>query len=995
MRKIQSSYKISITAMTLIVSSLFVSCNRKQHYAGYRLIEKRFVKEVNAECFYLEHIKSGARLLKIAADDPNKTFSITFKTVPETDAGTPHIMEHAVLEGSKNFPVKSPFDLLAKGSLKTFLNAMTSSDWTMYPVASMNNKDYFNLMHVYLDAVFNPIIYDDPQKFMQEGWHYELTSKDAPLVYKGVIYNEMKGAFSNPESELSFQVMKNLFPANGYSFESGGYPEAIPSLTYEQFLNYHRKYYHPSNSYIFLYGNADLKNELEFIDKEYLSKYNKSDFVTEFPLNPPFDTIKEVQGYYPVIEGAPVEDQTYLSMNYVIGVNTDVELTMALDVLTDILVNQESAPLRKALQDAGIGKDVYAYANNIHQNLFSIVVQNANAGDKDAFKKVINETLKKVVSEGIDKETLKGVLNRKEFNLREGNSAQKGLNYNFQCIEGWLFAGDPFLGLEYEQPLAEVKKSLENKSLEQIIQKDFLNNTYGLLLVLEPKTGLEKEKNAKVEKKLADYKAKLTDEELDSLITTTKKLIAYQQREDTPEALSTIPVLKLEDIDREPRWYDVEAKQINGVQILFHPEFTNNIIYFNSWFDLRVLPQDLLPYASFLSELIGRIGTETYSYETLEKELNIQTGGFRASLNTFLPDGRDENMIPYFTITFKTTKDKLDPAIGLASEIISKTLYSDKDRLVELLMRHQSQLEQQILQDGSGTALSRLNSYLTANGVLNEVTNGAEYYWFITKLQKEFSEKSEEVMNRLVKVAGLLFTKNNMTVGVTCSKDDLDLFSLDFSGFEGTLPDKPVEYIQWNLKPEPKNEAFITASKVQYVLKGYDYHKLGYEWNGKMQVLNKILSSDWLQTRIRVIGGAYGGSARINRNGVFYFSSYRDPNLKETLENYDETPDYLKNFNADSTSMTRYIIGTIAGLDMPLTPSQKGNVAFTNYFSKITKEQLQKERDEILSTTAEDIRRMESLTSGVLEKNVLCVYGNEEKIMANKKLFGNLVVLQK
>ncbi len=995
MKRLLNLNRYLIAAVTSAAIILFTSCDRTPEYAGYRLIEKRFVKEVNADCYYFEHIKSGASLLKIAADDPNKTFSIAFKTVPETDAGTPHIMEHSVLNGSKNFPVKSPFDVLMKGSLNTFLNALTSSDWTMYPVASMNDKDYFNLMHVYLDAVFNPLIYDDPRIFMQEGWHYELTSKDAPLVYKGVVYNEMKGAYSGATRELSYQVMKNLFPSNGYAFSSGGYPSAIPTLTYEQFLDYHKKYYHPSNSYILLYGNADIAMELEFIDKEYLSKYDKSDFKVDFPINPPFDAVKEVQGYYPVIEGAPVEDQSYLSMNYVIGLNTDVSLTMSLDVLADVLVNQESAPLRKALQDAGIGKDVYASNNGIQQNVFSIVVPNANAADKDAFKKILDETLAKVVAEGLDKETLKGVLNRMEFNLREGNDAQKGLTYNFQCISGWLFGGDPFLGLEYETPLAEVKKSLDSKSLEEIIQKHFIENTYGLLVVLEPKAGLEKETMAKVEKELADYKATLTDTDLEKLVATTSELVAYQQREDSPEALATIPMLKLEDIGKAAEWYGVEEKEINGVPVLFHPEFTNNILYVNSWFDLRVLPQEMLPYASLLKELIGKMSTESYSYEKLEKELNIQTGSFYSFLNTYLPEDRDENMKPVIGVNFKATTDKLSPAFNLISEIINKTLFADKERLGELLERHQAQLEQQFLQDGLGTAYSRLFSYLNANGIFSELTGGAEYYWFVTNIQKEFSNNPDVVINNLKKVAELVFVKTNMITGITCSETDLAKFTGAFSTFTSTLPDRPAEYVTWNLTPEPKNEAFMTASKVQYVLTGCDYHKLGFEWNGKMQVLSQILSTDWLQTQIRVIGGAYGGFSGISRDGTMYFGSYRDPNLKETLENYDATPGYLKNFTADSTAMTRYIIGTIAGLDQPRTPSQKGSTACYYYFTKITKDQLQKEREEVLSTTADDIKAMEPLVSAMLDKNVWCVYGSEEKIKANKGLFGELLVLQK
>ena len=995
MKTIKSPFRVIFGSVTLLFIFLLVSCNKEPQYAGYKLIEKRFVKEVNADCYYFEHIKSGARIFKIAADDPNKTFSIAFKTVPQSDAGTPHIMEHSVLNGSKNFPVKSPFDVLMKGSLNTFLNAMTSSDWTAYPVASMNDKDYFNLMHVYLDAVFNPLIYQDQRIFMQEGWHYELTSKDAPLVYKGVVYNEMKGAYSSPTREMSYQVMKNLFPTNGYSFSSGGYPTAIPTLTYDQFLDFHRKFYHPSNSYILLYGNADLNKELEFIDKEYLSKYDRPDVKADFPINPPFDAVKEMHGYYPVIEGAPTKDQSYISMNYVIGLNTDMSLTMSLNVLADVLVNQESAPLRKALQEAGIGKDVYAYNNNIQQNVFTIVVQNANAGDSSAFKKILYETLNKVVKEGIDKETLKGVLNRMEFSLREGDDAQKGLTYDFQCLTGWMFAGNPFLGIEYEKPLAEVKKSLEGRSLEDIVQKDLIDNKYGLLFVLEPKTGLEKENNAIITEELAKYKATLSDADLDKLIATTKELVSYQQREDTPEALATIPMLKREDIGKEATWYEAKEKDISGIPTLYYPEFTNGILYVNSWFDLRTLPQEMLPYASLLKELLGKMSTESFTYDKLEKELNIQTGGFYSYLSTYLPEGNDKDMIPMLNIGFKATPDKITSAFNVVNEIVNKTLYTDKTRLGELLGRHQAQLEQQFMQNGIGVATGRLESYLSNNGVFNELTGGADYYWFITDLKKQFDKDPDAVIAKLQEVTKLLFTKGNLMLGVTCNDEDMNLFTGSCEQLVNALPDNKVEKVSWNFAPKSKNEAFMTASKVQYVVKGFDYRQLGFDWSGKMRVLSQILSTDWLQTRIRVIGGAYGGWAAIDRSGLMYFASYRDPNLKETLANYDATADYLKNFTADSTTMTRYIIGTVAGLDQPMTPSQKGNTAFYYYFSKINREQMQKERDEVLSTSAEDIKGMSDLVSAMLGKNIICVYGNEEKIKSNKTLFENLVVLQK
>jgi presequence protease len=977
-----------------VSASLLSSRVPGDSYPGYRLNEKRFVKEVNADCYLLEHIKSGARVLKIAADDPNKTFSIAFRTIPESDAGTPHIMEHAVLNGSENFPVKSPFDILSKGSLNTFLNAMTSDDYTVYPVASMNMTDYFNLMHVYLDAVFNPLIYTDRRIFMQEGWHYELTEESDPVEYKGVVYNEMKGAFSNPEREMWYRIQQNLFPENGYRFSSGGYPVAIPTLTYEDFIRFHQKHYHPSNSYIFLYGDGDLQKELTFIDREYLSKYDKTEPPLLPTMNAPFREVKEVTASYSVIDGAPTSQQTYLTMSWVIGSGSDPATVMALDILADVLVNQESAPLRKALQESGIGKDISAACQNMHQNLFSIVVKNANPGDKDNFRNVIMKTLDQVRKNKIDRETLEGSLNRLEFRLREGNDAQKGITYNMQIINNWLYANDPFPALEYEQLISGVKQALEGTYLEDIIQKDLIENPYGLILMLEPKPGLEKEIGDHITAALSVYKKKLAPTGIDSVIKTTADLIAFQQQEDSPEAIATIPLLKLSDIGTEAAWFEAGVQDLSGIQQLYFNEFTNRVIYMNFMFDLRALPEDKLPYAVILADMLGKLDAGTYDYEQLDKKININTGGYSNSLNYYLPGQDDNQLMPKFRVNLKTTAVKLDTALHLLSIILSDTRFENKDRVLELLKRHQSQVETSMTQNGLGVAVNRLESYYSRRGVFADKTRGLDYYRFITKLTRDYKSDPGKVITELKQVYVMLFTRDNLIAATTCSETDYRLYSASFGSLVNVLPDRPVTNHSWALTPDPKNEGILTASKVQYVLQGFDYRKLGMIWNGKWNVLSQIMSTDWLQTQIRVIGGAYGGWSALGRNGTAYFASYRDPNLKETLDNYKATADYLSRFSADSTAMTRYIIGTISNLDYPLTPSQKGDMAFRWFLDNTTRVQLQQERDEVLATTVEDIRSMSRVVSRILDQNSFCVYGNDEKLRSSRGLFKNLIVLQ-
>ncbi|MBN2601058.1 MAG: insulinase family protein [Candidatus Marinimicrobia bacterium] len=982
-----------VISVILLTVSLFADFEIGSTYYGFKLLEKRFVKEVNAECLYFEHSKSGAHLFKIMDDDANKTFSIAFKTIPNSDAGTPHIMEHGVLNGSKNFPVKSPFDVLSKGSLKTFLNALTGSDVTIYPIASMNDKDYFNLMHIYLDAVFNPLIYDDPRILQQEGWHYELTDKDAPVEYRGIVYNEMKGAFSSPARELDYQINKVLFPDNAYSYSSGGYPTAIPSLTYDQYLNYHRTYYHPSNSLIFLYGNGDIHGELQFIDSEYLSKYKRSNAKISIAIQKPFEKMKIVTANYSAPEGSDLKDQSYLSMSFVAGMNVDRKLVAALDILTDVLVNQESAPIRLALQKAGIGRDVSAGLNDFKQNVVQINVQNANPEDASKFSEIVMNSFQDAIRKGVDKQSVEATLNRLEFKLREGDDAQKGLTYLFSQLNGWLYADDPFLTLEWEKSLADLKTGIQEDYLETVLDNYFLHNNHAVLMTLQPKPGMEKEINAKTAAELADYKASLSDGEIEQLIKNTESLIACQKMEDTPEALATIPLLDLSDINPEATYYQIQKKNVGKTPVLFYNTFTNNVIYVRFLYDMRVLPIEYLPYAKLLAELLGSMNTKNYTFGELDNALNMHTGGFTVYLGTYLGNQSDDQLIPKFVINTKAMGGKINKLFELSNEIANYSIIDDKERLKDVLVRHQSQLEASIKSNGYAYAAKRAKSYYSNRGMFNEITSGVDYYWFITDLLNNYNDQSEEIIRMLNETADLLISKNNLIVTVTGEKDDYKHFTKAFKKFIKTQKSQEILYSNWRFDFEPKNEGLIAASKVQYVVKGYDFKKLGYDWNGKIEVLNQILSRDYLYNNIRVIGGAYGGWCNFSADGDAYFASYRDPNLENTLKTFQETPNFLENFNVDTKEMTRFIIGTISGIDQPKTPSQQGNTAVKYYFENIKQEDLQRERNEVINTSLDDIRNMKKLVEDVLAQNAFCVYGNEEKLQQNKEIFQNLIKL--
>jgi len=986
--------RLTITFIAVLISiTLVVQPQTGDNMSGFKLIEKRFVKEVDAECLLFEHQSSGARLFKISNDDLNKTFCVTFKTVTESDTGTPHILEHSVLNGSKNFPVKSPFDVLSKGSLNTFLNAMTGSDITLYPVSSMNDKDFQSLMHVYLDAVFNPLIYDDPRILEQEGWHRELEHADSAMTYKGVVYNEMKGAFSSPTRELGFLVDQQLFPDTPYRFSSGGYPASIPTLTYEAFIDFHRKYYHPSNSYIFLYGDGDTETELAFIDEHYLSKYTRPDQTVDIPLQAPFEAMRTAEGVYSATEGSELDENSYLSLSFVTGLSTDQQLGLALRVLTQALFNNESAPVRLALQEAGIGKDVGAWVDDLKQNVVHIRVQNANPDDGERFKQVVLETLEKTARDGLDKEAITGILNRMEFNLREGNTPQKGLYYNQKALSSWFWSDEPFSGLEYEKPLAEFKQAIAAGYLEQIISESMINNPHALLFTLNPKPGLEGENDEKARAELATYKDGLTPADVDAAVEHTKMLVEYQKSEDTPEALATIPLLYLEDINPDVDWFEADESRVSRIPYLHFNTFTNNISYIKLFFDLRVLSEEQLPYAEFLAVLLGSIGTEKYTFGELDNALDTHLGGFSTYLTSYLENRDDDKLIPKFVMSTKALSPEQDKVFEFAEEILTHSKLDDVDRIKDVLTRHHSRLSANVKRDGLGYARTRLFSYSTRSGMFDELTGGLEYYWFITDLVENFDDRQNSLLKGLQDVSDQLFNKKNLLASVTCSDDAIKEYRKELKGFSKRLgKEKPV-YQTWKLESDKQNEGFMAASKVQYVLQGTDYKDLGFEWDGKVRVLNQIISREWLKNQVRVIGGAYGGFARFSPTGQVYFGSYRDPNLASTLENYANTPEFLKTFDVDKDEMTRFIIGTISGMDRPQTPSQRGNTAVARYFVQMTEAQMQTERAAVLSTSVEDIKTYQKMVADILENSLICVYGNEDKLKQSEKLFDELITL--
>lgn len=958
---------------------------------AYTVLSEEDIKDIGSRGYLLVHNKSQARVMLIENDDENKVFNIAFRTPPSDSTGVAHILEHSVLCGSRKFPLKDPFVELVKGSLNTFLNAMTYPDKTMYPVASCNDQDFKNLMHVYLDAVFYPNIYEKEEIFRQEGWHYELRDEESPLCYNGVVYNEMKGAFSSPEEMMDREIFNTLFPDTAYGVESGGDPEHIPELTYEQFLDFHRKYYHPSNSYIYLYGDMDMKERLEWLDREYLSHFDAVLTDSAVRYQRAFAVPVKRRLYYPIADHEPEEDNSYLTWNVVVGDSLDVERNMAFQILEYALLSAPGAPLRQALLDAKLGKDIMgSYEDGILQPFFSVIAKNARTEDLERFLELIRTTLKQLAQEGINRKALEAGINYFEFRFREADYASypKGLMYGLDVFDSWLYDdGKPFDYLHQLNVFASLKEKTGTGYFEELLKQYLLDNPHTAVIVVEPKKGLAKETEQKTAEKLAAYKDSLSAEERRALIDRTKALEEYQSKEETAEALAAIPMLKRSDIGREAAKLYNETRTLGGMPVLFHKLPTNQIGYLTLLFDTKGVPRELVPYMGLLKSVLGYVDTGRFSYAELFNEINANSGGILCGIHILSKADDIQSCKGLFGVKAKCLYSQLCFVFDMITEILTSSKLDDEKRLYEIIAQQKSRLQMSIPSSGHASAVSRVTSYYSVSGCLQEQISGIGYYKFIEGLEEHFEERKDAAIANLKQLMQLLFRPENLMLNYTADEEGYRMLEQAVPDFTKILCTDPVEEHPYQFTPYQCNEGFKTSGQVQYVAKGGNFRTDGHTYTGALQILKLILSYDYLWTNIRVKGGAYGCMSAFKRTGESYFVSYRDPNLDNTLAVFDKTPEYLKNFTADEHEMTKYIIGTISGLDTPLTPQGKGMLSFNAYFSGITEEDLQKERDEILGAQSEDIRKLADIVESVLAQNHICVIGSEAAIDENKDKF--------
>lgn len=962
--------------------------------AEYEILDEHRVEDVQSDGFILRHKKSGARIAILSNNDDNKVFYIGFRTPPEDETGVPHIIEHTTLCGSKKFPVKDPFIELAKGSLNTFLNAMTYPDKTVYPVASCNDQDFKNLMDVYLDAVFNPNITKYEEIFKQEGWHYELTGKDDELKINGVVYNEMKGAYSSPDEVLSSQIYRSLFPDNTYSKDSGGNPEYIPKLTYEAYLDFYHKYYHPSNSYIYLYGDMDVVERLEWLDKEYLSLYDYKKVNSEINKQPAFDEIKNVETQYSITMDDSQENKTYLSYNRVVGDSLDEMLYQAFDVLDYALVSSPGAPVKQALIDAGIGDDVYGSCDaGILQPVFSFVAKNANASQADEFESIIENTLKEVVKTGINKEALLAGINSSEFKFREADFGQfpKGLLFGLNCLDSWLFDDmKPFIHLECLGTFAKLRKAVDTDYFEKLIQEYLLDNTHGSSVTVKPKRGLGIEREEALAKELSDYKASLSDEEIKKLIEDTEHLKKYQEEPSSDEDLRKLPMLTRAEMKKNAMPFSNIEDELLDVKVVRHDIESNGIDYISFLFDAGDFAQSELGYLGFFTNALGLVSTEKYSYTDLANATNIYTGGISTGTASH-PDIKDRNNFVFkFEVKLKVLEKNLDKALELMEQMLLSSDFTDTKRLGELVAQIKARLQANLSSSGHLVAAMRSMSSFSRYALYQDELKGIAFYRSICRIEKELSESPKNVSDKLAAIAKKLFARNRMLISFTGNneaygnaKPSLEKVIAGFNKMSAIGNQAEVHF-------NTAKEAFIDASQIQYVAKTGDFICEGYEYTGALRLLRIILSYDYLWINVRVKGGAYGCMNTFLRSGESYFVSYRDPNLSDTLDVYDRIPEYIKSFSPDERDMTKYIIGTFSALDTPMNPEAKGSRSLSAYLEGITYEQIQKERNEILNAQPEDIRRLADLVEAVLKKDSICVIGNENMIKESAGLFENV-----
>lgn len=961
---------------------------------GFELLRDETIQELNTRARLFQHVKSGAQLLSLENRDENKVFGITFRTPPDDSTGIAHIMEHSVLCGSKKYPLKEPFIELVKGSLHTFLNAFTYPDKTCYPVASQNLKDFYNLIDVYVDAVFHPLI--PPTTLQQEGWHYELEEMEAPLLYKGVVFNEMKGAYSNPDDVLQDSARMSLFPDTPYGVDAGGDPRVIPDLTYEKFKNFHERFYHPSNARLFFYGDDDPDERLKRMN-EYLSEFTRIEVDSAIPLQPRFEEPRRLEIAYD-----PGDDDENLKgmlvMNWLLDEAGNPQTMLGLSILAHILVGTPASPLRKALIDSGLGEDLAGVGleSELRQSYFSTGLRGIKAEPDGQVKTagqvedLILTTLGSLAAEGIDPDTVASSLNTVEFQLRENNTGSfpRGLLLMLRSLTSWLYDQDPLAPLAYESPLKQIREqiSMGNPYFEDLLRRYFLDNPHRTSVLLKPQPGLQKQRDMEEKERLAAARAAMSQPDLQMLVEQTRHLKELQARPDPPEVLAKIPSLKLEDLDRSNKLIPLERIELEQVKGYYHDLFTNGILYLDLGFDLHTLPQELLLYVPLFGRALLETGTASEDYVRLSQRIGRSTGGIRPSPFTSLIRGTDQGAARLF-LRAKVTVAQVEELFAILLDILQSARLDHQERVRQIALEEKASREAMLVPGGHGVVNSRLRSLFNEADWAAEQMGGVSQLFFLRELVKEIDSNWSAVQMRLEKIREVLFNRRSMIFNVTLDEENWQTVQPRFAQFLNLLPDDGADPASWLPQTAPFYEGLIIPAQVNYVAKGANLYQLGYQPHGSIDVISNYLRTTWLWERVRVQGGAYGGFCLFNhRSGVFSYLSYRDPNLLETLENYDQAARFLLQHDLDQDGLRKSIIGAIGDLDAYQLPDAKGYSSMLRDLSGDSDESRQLWRDQILMTDISNFRALGEILEQLNKTGYVVVMGSEEALTAANKV---------
>ncbi len=983
---------------------------RELQHSAYERLYGQDLPDIQSYGLVLRHKKSGARICLVSNDDNNKVFSIGFRTPPTDGTGVAHIVEHTVLCGSEKYPLKDPFIELEKGSLQTFLNAMTYPDKTVYPIASCNDKDFRNLMDVYLDAVLHPNIYKKKEIFRQEGWHYELESVDDELTINGVVYSEMKGAFSSAEEAVEWEVQKSLYPDTTYGQQSGGDPEEIPELTYEGYLDFHSRYYHPSNSYIYLYGDMDMEEQLTYLDEEYLSHYENHPVDSTVALQAPTG-VRRLESEYSVGEDETTDNKTYLTYNTVMGSSLDVKRCIAWCVLDAVLFSAPGAPVKQALIDAGIGSDISSmFIDDILQPMLSVSAKGAEAEQLDRFVEILEGELERLVREGIKETSLLATLNQMEFRYREADfgSYPKGLLYGLNMLISWLYDDNAaFSYFSLNDIYTELRAAIGTGYFESLIREDLLENAHKTIVTVRPVQGLATRKEEALRERLAAYKASLSAEELERLVEETHALRRFQETPDSEEVIGCLPMLEISDIRREVTQFSNVEREIAGVPVVLHEGFTNGIAYLRMFFDVTDLPVEELPYLGLLINVLGYIDTDGHTYSELSDEFLLHTGGLSVVSDTFSNYEHYERFSGKLAVMTKLRYDELANAMALVREMLFSSKLADKKRIREIVFEACSRMRSSMESGGHSSAACRCASYYNAQDYFIQCVKRLTYYDFLKDLQSDFAAHEDEVVEHLQGVLHYVLRKERLLVGIAAEEAGYEklaetlpelIEAMDrFAQEESPYTISPAQKAPWDggYPLTKKNEAFTYGGQVQYLARAGNYKAAGLKYHGSMRVARTILALDYLWNNVRVKGGAYGCMCDFSPvNGNAWFVSYRDPQLEKTNAVYEQAAEYMEKLELTERERTKYIIGTISGMDTPLTPKMRGDRAMNLYFIGYPMEELQKERDGVLGATVEDLRAAAKVIRAFLDQDCICAFGGESMLKKNAELFAEVKPLR-